>query len=125
MENVPAPEQALPRLEREQNIWFGSVRPDGRPHLAPVWFVWHAGKIFIGTDPKSVKSQNIQGNPRVTLALEDGTHPLICEGTAGVVDPPWTEDLLAAFFQKYEWDLNKEAQYNQVVEVTPIKWLNW
>ncbi|HVN53551.1 MAG TPA: pyridoxamine 5'-phosphate oxidase family protein [Anaerolineaceae bacterium] len=125
MEIAPAPEQALHRLEHEQNIWFGSVRPDGRPHLAPVWFVWHAGKIYIGADPKSVKSRNIQRNPRVTLALEEGTHPLICEGVARVVDPPWEEDLLAAFFQKYEWNLNKEVQYNQVIEVTPRKWLNW
>ena len=122
---VPAPDEALSRLASEQNIWFSSVRLDGRPHLAPVWFVAHAGRIYIGTDPGSVKSRNVRANPRVTLALEEGTHPVICEGLARVVDPPWGDALLAAFFQKYEWDLNKENQYNQVIEVTPVKWLTW
>jgi PPOX class probable F420-dependent enzyme len=118
-------EEMITRLESQQNIWFSSVRPDGRPHLAPVWFVWHAGKVYIGTDPKSVKIRNIRRNARVTLALEDGTHPVICEGSARIVEKPWPEPLLAAFFQKYEWDLNKEEQYNAVVEITPEKWLAW
>ncbi len=118
-------EEMIAKLESQQNIWVSSVRQDGRPHLAPVWFVWHAGKIYIGTDPKSVKSHNIRRNPRVTLALEDGTHPVICEGIAHPVDRPWPEPLLAAFFQKYEWDMNKEEQYNDVIEITPEKWLTW
>ena len=118
-------EEMIARLESQQNIWFCSVRPDGRPHLAPVWFVWHAGRLYIGTDPKSVKSRNIRTNPRVTLALEDGAHPVICEGTARLADTPLPDDLMAAFFKKYEWDLNKEAQFNLVVEVTPLKWLSW
>ncbi len=118
-------EEVIARLESQQNIWFSSVRPDGRPHLAPVWFVWHAGRIYIGTDPKSVKSRNIRHNPRVTLALEDGTHPVICEGIARPVGRPWPGPLLAAFFKKYEWDMNKEEQYNEVIEITPEKWLAW
>jgi PPOX class probable F420-dependent enzyme len=115
----------MARLESQQNIWFSSVRPDGRPHLAPVWFVWHAGKIYIGTDPKSVKAANIRANARVALALEDGTHPLICEGSARPVAQPLPADLLAAFFKKYEWDLTSENQYNDVIEVTPERWLSW
>ncbi|MBE3145503.1 MAG: pyridoxamine 5'-phosphate oxidase family protein [Planctomycetes bacterium] len=120
----PSPD-AVARLETQQVIWFASVRPDGRPHLAPVWFVWHSGKFYTGTDPRSVKSRNIQHNPGVVLALEDGTHPVICEGKAQVMALPLPEDLLAAFYQKYEWNLAKEAQYNLVVEVTPEKWLGW
>ncbi len=124
MAGAPSEEQVA-RLESQQTIWISSVRPDGRPHLVPVWFVWHAGKIFIGTDPKSVKSSNICRNPRVALALEDGTHPLICEGSARLVERPWPEPLLAAFFKKYEWDMNQEVQYNQVIEISPEKWLAW
>ncbi len=118
-------EEQIAKLESQQNIWFSSVRPDGRPHLAPVWFVWHEGKIYIGTDPKSVKSANIRSNAQVSLALEDGTHPLICEGTVRVVEKPWPDHLLAAFFKKYEWDLMKESQYNHVLEITPVNWLFW
>ncbi len=124
MTQLPPPE-ILARLAQEQTIWFATVRPDGRPHLAPVWFVWHNSKIYIGTDPQSVKVRNLRRNPRVALALEDGQHPLICEGQAAPVAPPWPQDLLDAFFQKYEWDLTQEEQYHNVWEVTPQKWLHW
>jgi PPOX class probable F420-dependent enzyme len=121
-----SPSQAdVEKLQSQQVIWFSSIRPDGRPHLVPIWFVWHAERIYVSTDPKSVKSKNIRANPRVTLALEDGAHPVICEGTAQVVAAPWAEDLKAVFFQKYEWDLDKEQQYNELIEVVPAKWLSW
>jgi PPOX class probable F420-dependent enzyme len=117
--------EVIAKLEQQHNIWVASVRPDGRPHLVPVWFVWHHGKIYIGTDPKSVKVNNFSLNPRVSLALEDGSHPVICEGQAGLVATPWPPDLVAAFFKKYEWDLHKETQYHDVWEITPAKWLFW
>jgi F420H(2)-dependent biliverdin reductase len=117
--------EQIARLETQQNIWFGSVRPDGRPHLAPIWFVWRGGKLYVATEPESVKSHNVRSNPQVVLALEDGTRPLICEGQAQPLAQPWPEDVLAAFLKKYEWDLEEEAQYNQVIEVTPGKWLSW
>jgi PPOX class probable F420-dependent enzyme len=118
-------EEMITKLESQQIVWFASVRADGRPHLAPIWFVWHNGKIYVGTDPKSVKSHNIHRSPQVTLALEDGVHPIICEGLALPVARPWPADLLDAFFKKYEWDMNKEEQYNEVIEITPVKWLGW
>ncbi len=122
---VELSDEMIDRLETQQNIWFCSVRPNGRPHLAPIWFVWHNNRFYISTEPVSVKSRNVRCNPQVILALEDGTHPVICEGKAQLLDQPWPEDLLAAFLKKYEWDLNEEAQYNQVIEVTPEKWLSW
>ncbi len=120
----PSPE-AFAKLESQQNLWFCSVRPDGRPHLAPVWFIWHEGKVYISTDPKSVKIGNIQKNPQVAVALEDGNHPVICEGTAQILSSPYPEPLLAAFYSKYEWDIPADQQYHMVVEVTPQKWLVW
>ncbi len=118
-------DEMIDRLETQQTIWFCSVRPNGRPHLAPIWFVWHNGKLYVSTEPDSVKSRNVRRHPQVVLALEEGTHPVICEGRAHLLEQPWPEDLLAAFYKKYEWDLTIEAQYNQVIEVTPEKWLNW
>ena len=47
--------EIIEKLEKQKNLWFSSVRVDGRPHLVPVWFVWYEGKIFIGTEPKSVR----------------------------------------------------------------------
>jgi|WetSurMetagenome_2_1015567.scaffolds.fasta_scaffold245445_2 F420H(2)-dependent biliverdin reductase len=113
------------KLESAKVLWFTSVRPNGRPHLAPVWYVWLDEKIYIGTDPGSVKIRNLRANPNVVLALEDGTHPVICEGEARILPKPLPETLKSAFFQKYEWDLDADPQFNMVVETTPRKWLSW
>jgi F420H(2)-dependent biliverdin reductase len=118
-------QETLQKLETQTNLWFCSVRPDGRPHLAPVWFVWFDEKIYIGTDPKSVKAHNILTHPSVVVALEDATHAVICEGTARVLEVPLSVPLLETFLKKYEWDLTQDTQYNQVVEVSPLKWMVW
>ena len=119
------PPQARRKLETERNIWLASVRPDERPHLVPVWFVWCHGKVYICTDPSSVKSRNLQQNARVALALENGTQPVICEGQAEPVSAPWPADVIALFRQKYDWDISTEEQYAELIEVTPEKWLAW
>jgi len=119
------PPDAHRKLETAHNIWFASVRPDGRPHLAPIWFAWHAGKLYVCTAPSSVKARNIQQNPCVTLALEDGSSPVICEGKAHAVPTPWPQDVVALFSSKYDWDISSEQQYTLLIEITPDKWLNW
>lgn len=118
-------ETAETRLRTGQNIWVGSVRPDGRPHLSPVWFAFLDGKLYICIDPKSVKARNLAANPQIVLALEDGLHPVICEGTAAPVPRPYPDVVKAEFLQKYEWDIELDAQYNFLIEITPQKWLSW
>lgn len=51
------------RLAESDCCWFSSVRPDGRAHSVPIWHVWHLGRVYIITDPKSVKVVNIQHHP--------------------------------------------------------------
>jgi F420H(2)-dependent biliverdin reductase len=121
---LPPPESHS-KLINEKNIWIASVRADGRPHLVPVWFTWHSGKIYLSIDPKSVKSRNVSLNPNVVLALENGSHPVICEGLASPVLPPLPEEVIRLFQAKYGWDIAAEKQYSQLLEVHPLKWLAW
>lgn len=118
-------DEAKEKLRQATNIWFASVRPDARPHLTPVWFVHTNGKLYVSIDPNSVKSHNLAANPNVTLALEEGNHPLICEGQTAWIDPPYPDEVVKLFQQKYEWDITTEGQYSQLVEITPRKWLGW
>ena len=125
---IALPPEAETRLETEKNIWVASVRPDGRPHLAPVWFAWHAGKLYVCTEPGSVKARNISQNPRVALALEGGSHPVICEGIAApapAVGLAEMADVAAIFRIKYDWDIFSEERYTQLLKVTPTRWLTW
>ena len=113
------------RLDTEANIWFATVRPNGRPHLVPVRFAWYGGKLYTCIEGSSVKACNIKQNPRLTLALENGSQPAICEGTAEFVPPPWPEPIVDIFKAKYDWDITTDGQYDTLVVVTPVKWLSW
>jgi hypothetical protein len=113
------------RLLTEKNIWLATVRPDGRPHLVPIWFVWLDEKLFISTALESVKAQNLLANPRASAALEDGNQPAIAECTSRLVEAPYPRSVVEAFFKKYEWDIEKDTVYNDLFELTPVKWLSW
>ena len=103
------------RLESVQNVWVATVRPNGRPHLVPVWFVVAAEHWYLCTAPGSVKAQNLQANPAIALALEDGSNPYIVEGEAHPVEP--LPEIIRKFKTKYDWDITTDSEYTQVFEV--------
>lgn len=73
------------QLERARSYWICTVRPDGRPHSAPVWGVWVGGRLWFGTSPEAVKARNLAADPRVSVHLESAEDCVILEGTVEVV----------------------------------------
>ncbi len=61
----------------------------------------------------------------MSVALEGGNHPVICEGTAAALAKPWPAAAIAEFETKYDWNIAAEMQYTELVEITPRKWLKW
>lgn len=114
MEDVARP--AADRLDEAKNVWMATVRPDGRPHLVPVWFVTEGGRWYLCTAPGSVKARNLSRNPQIALALEDGNNPTIVEGEAQPIHPSPT--VIDKFKAKYTWDITTDAHYSAVFEVT-------
>ena len=53
-----------------------TVRPDGRPHVAPVWFLEEDGRAFVMTDANAVKVRNIRREPTVALSVATDQRPL-------------------------------------------------
>lgn len=110
----------LERLQSAQNIWLATVRPNGTPHLVPIWFVWLDNSAFICTGRSSVKGRNMLANPRVAFALEDGNDPLVIQAEAQLVTEI-TPAVVAAFQQKYDWRIVDDAQYNAVFRLNPTR----
>jgi PPOX class probable F420-dependent enzyme len=52
-----------------------TVRPDGRPHFAPVWFVLDSDKLVFMTGKDTVKGKNMLRDPRVMLSIDDERPP--------------------------------------------------
>ena len=122
-ETLPA--GIVERLAKERNIWIVTVSPDGRPHMVPVWFVWLHDRIYICIEPESVKGRNLRQNRNVSMALEEGAHPVICEGGAQLLEKPWPEEVVIRFQEKYDWDISSERRYTLLVDITPRHWLHW
>jgi PPOX class probable F420-dependent enzyme len=68
---------------------LATVRADGRPHVAPIWFDLDGEDWVFMTWHESVKGQNLQRDSRVSICVDDEQPPfsfVIIEGTAQVVE---------------------------------------
>jgi len=66
-----------------------TVRADGRPHVAPVWFTLDGDDVVFTTGATSVKGRSLQHDPRVSIAVDDERPPfsfVVIEGTATLSD---------------------------------------
>jgi PPOX class probable F420-dependent enzyme len=83
-------------LERPRTAKLATVRADGRPHVAPVWFdLDDQGRVVFTTARDSVKGQSLGRDPRVCLCVDDETPPfayVMIEGTASLSED--LDDLL-------------------------------
>ena len=70
-------------MRAAKNYWVASTRPDGRPHVAPTWAVWHEDRLYFDGSPETRRMQNIAANPNIAVHLEDGMQAVIVEGSRG------------------------------------------
>jgi PPOX class probable F420-dependent enzyme len=136
-ETVLTPDRRIDRLLRtEPVLWLSSVRPDGRPHLVPIWFSWDGQDILVASKPNAQKIRNLRTNPTVMLALgeaEDDFDVGLLEGRAELLDSPASVVLPAGHLAKYtgrmaEIGLGRDeflATYSQVIRITPTRFLPW
>jgi hypothetical protein len=71
--------------ERPRTAKLATVRKDGRPHVAPVWFALDGDDLVFTTGKHTAKGQAIRRDPRVSLCVDDEQPPfafVIVEGTA-------------------------------------------
>ncbi|WP_007515161.1 PPOX class F420-dependent oxidoreductase [Pseudofrankia saprophytica] len=63
---------------------LATVRADGRPHIAPIWFVLDGDDILFNTGADTVKGRNLRRDGRASLCVDDDTPPyafVIVSGT--------------------------------------------
>ena len=46
-----------------------TIRPDGTPHMTPVWHLVDDGEVVIAIEDSSVKARNVRANPRAALCV--------------------------------------------------------
>ena len=70
------------QLGASKNFWLATHWPDGRPHVMPVWAIWHEGALWFSSSTSSRKARNLANDPRCVLTSEDAQNPVIVSGEA-------------------------------------------
>jgi hypothetical protein len=90
------------QMAKSHNYWIGTTRPDGRPHVMPVWGVWVDEAFYFSTDRGSRKALNLADNPAMAVHLESGNEVVILEGVAEeVAESSRLRSIDDAYFEKY------------------------
>ncbi len=64
---------------------LATVRADGRPHLAPIWFLLDGDDLVFNTGKDTVKGRNLARADQVSLCVDDERPPFsfaVLEGRA-------------------------------------------
>lgn len=79
------------RLTRSHDYWVASVTKAGapghdvRPHVMPVWGMWHESSLWFSSSKGSRKARNLLADPRCTVSTDDPAEPVVVEGKAVLV----------------------------------------
>jgi hypothetical protein len=98
---------AQERFSKSHNYLLSTVRPDGSPHVMPVWGVWLDGAFFFSTSASSRKAKNLEQNPRCVVCNEKAEEAIILEGIAQRMEPSKVPaQAFTDYKTKYEWELD-------------------
>jgi len=96
------------RLAACHNFWLTTVRPDGGPHMMPVWGIWRNGGFEFSTGPRSRKARNFRANPKVAVATEDGAEAVVLEGEVTTMNERLYDGFVSAYKAKYDWEITPD-----------------
>lgn len=108
--------------------WLTTLRADGSPHTAPVWFVIHDRVIWIASAAKNVKVRNIAADSRISFAIDgSGPEPRVAQGRALIHrDLASFPEAISLLAKKYGgWDVTDETADGQrvLLEIPIDRWL--
>ncbi|CAN5708619.1 pyridoxamine 5'-phosphate oxidase family protein [soil metagenome] len=122
---------AVERLTDAPIYWVATVRPDGKPHVTPIWGVWVDDAFWMEGGPNTRRFRNLRANPAAVVTVERGTDALILEGESELVTDlgGGLEGRLLVGYRKYVASHGYEAQASNwahgIWRVRPRKVLGW
>ena len=134
-ECAPGP-SAAEALASDSVVWLSSVRPDGRPHLVAVWFLWDGERVLAFSKPHARKVENLRHDPHVMLAVgtpgPDFDVELI-EADAELPATPTAELMPSGFGKKYAALLRRAGLsvqrfmevYSQPIVLRPTRFVGY
>jgi PPOX class probable F420-dependent enzyme len=121
-------------------VHLATTRPDGGPHVVPLWFVWQEEAVYVSCRRDSATWRNAERDPRVSLSFHVGRRwrELAGVALAGRAEPLVTEHpalrgILSAWFEKYRLllaaggfrDYANQVERPGMLRVRPERLASW
>ncbi|OIK05645.1 PPOX class F420-dependent oxidoreductase [Streptomyces monashensis] len=111
-------------------IVVGTIQPDGRPQLSPVWVKRDGDQVLFSTTVDRRKKKNLDRDPRVSVVVQDPEMPYVYAEIRGTAEfaVQGAEELIDELSLKYTG--KKYAEFNPasaddadrvIVRITPEK----
>src|SRR6202023_222674 len=59
-------------LATERTCRVATVGRDGRPHVAPLWFVWDGASLWLNSVVRSQRWTDLERDPRIAVVVDGG-----------------------------------------------------
>ena len=124
-------------LKKQKILHLATIDKTDTPHIIPVWYMYSANKIYIGTNTKTEKAKNIKTHKKVSFCVDVGVNSpsifgVMGQGTAKLIkDTDSVSRLAKKILLRYFKDLkNKSAQEilddtDCIIEIMPKKYAVW
>ena len=124
-------------LKKEKILHLATIDDKCTPHIIPVWYMYSAKKIYVGTNTKTQKAKNIKIHKKVSFCVDVGVSApnifgVMGKGTAKLLREKSivnriAKRILLRYFKTLE---NKSARElledtDCIIEITPKEFSKW
>jgi PPOX class probable F420-dependent enzyme len=113
-------------LQGKNFCQVATIRPDGAPHVAPVWVDVQEGRAVLNTAEGRVWPRNLERDPRVTLTVQNMENPYEYVTIRGRVAKRTHEgadahiDAMAKkYLDKDEYPFRQPGEQRVIIQVEP------
>jgi uncharacterized pyridoxamine 5'-phosphate oxidase family protein len=71
-------------IKSQRILRLATIDPNGNPHIVPVWYHYIKGKIYVGTNTRTIKAKNVRNNPKVSFCVDVGVSSPDIFGIMGI-----------------------------------------
>ena len=124
-------------LKKQKILHLATIDKAGTPHIVPVWYMYSAKKIYIGTNTKTDKAKNIRNHKKVSFCVDVGINApnifgVMGQGTAKLIKNPQIvsrigKRILLRYFKSLDNKSAKELldDTDCIIEIIPKKYAVW
>jgi len=124
-------------LKSQKILRLATVDKNNTPHIVPVWYIYSSKKIYIGTNTRTQKVNNLKKNKRVSFCVDIGIKAPNIFGVMGkgkanlILDKSKVKKMAIKILLRYFKNMkNKSAielleDTDCIIEIIPEKISNW